>query len=419
MSCFTVYAADMPVSGEVSISGAKNAALPELAAAVLCESAVLESCPRLSDIEAAAEILKTSGFTFKRTGETVFVEPNGKKSAAVPAKLCGKMRSSVLFLAPLLCRFGESVVYMPGGCCLGSRPVDLHLYALEKLGAKTQTNGDMISASAQSGLLGAEISLPLPSVGATETAIMAAACAKGESVVINPALEPEIEDLCRFLNSAGAEISFGREIKIKGKNGLLGRALHRVMPDRIEAGTYLAAAAITGGELFLKNAEAGNIAPFIGILEDMGCIIKSGGKNIYIDAPKHLYLPEYVETAPYPAFPTDLQPQLTALLSVGDGKCLVRENIFESRLGHIPQLKKMGADIEIHDERTFTVRGLNGPLESKRVRACDLRCGAALLLAGLAAENGNCVDGGEYILRGYEDICKKMSLIGVKIKYRA
>ncbi|MBQ9519632.1 MAG: UDP-N-acetylglucosamine 1-carboxyvinyltransferase, partial [Firmicutes bacterium] len=383
MGYFTVYGTEMPVSGEVTISGAKNAALPELAAAVLCERAVLENCPKLSDTQTAAEILEKTGFSFKREGKTVFITPNGGENTEVSKQLCGKMRSSVLFLAPLLCRCGRAAVYMPGGCCLGARPVDLHIYALERLGAKVECGGEKICARAPNGLNGAEITLPLPSVGATETAIMAAACARGESIVKNPAIEPEIEDLCRFLNSAGADISFGKEIKIRGQNGLLGRAKHRVMPDRIEAGTYLAAAAITGGELYLKNAGAGHISAFIKILEDMGCIIKTGDGQIYIDAPARLYLPDLVETAPYPAFPTDLQPQLTALMAVKRGKCTVRENIFESRLGHIPQLMKMGADIEILDNSTFTVNGLDGPFIGKNVRACDLRCGAALLLAGL------------------------------------
>ncbi len=417
MGYFTVSGLDMPVSGEVRISGAKNAALPELAAAVLCEGAALDNCPRLSDIETAAKILENAGFSFERAGGCVSVLPRENQNGCVPEELCGKMRSSILFLAPLLCRCGEAAVYMPGGCCLGARPVDLHIYVLETLGAKISADNCKITASAPNGLNGAEIDLPIPSVGATETAVMAAACASGESVIKNPAMEPEIEDLCRFLNSAGADTVFGREIKIRGKNGLLERAQHSVMPDRIEAGTYLAAAAITGGELYLKNAEQRHILPFIKILENMGCIIKSRSQSIYIDAPGCLYSPGLVETAPYPEFPTDLQPQLTALLAVKRGKCTVRENIFESRLGHIPQLRKMGADIEIHDERTFTVRGLDGPLKSESVRATDLRCGAALILAGLAAKNGNRVEGGEYILRGYEDICKKMSLIGIKIKY--
>ena len=419
MGHFNVYAADMPLSGEVLISGAKNAALPELAAAVVCESAVLENCPCLSDIDTAAKILEIAGLAFERNGRSAKISRTGGGKCRVPKELCGLMRSSVLFLAPFLCRFGCAHLYLPGGCRLGARPVDFHIKLLEKMGAHIVQNGEQLHAEVKNGLKGAHISLPLPSVGATETALIAGACADGKSVIENPAQEPEIEDLCRFLNLAGADIHFGKTIEINGKNGLLGGVKHRVMPDRIEAGTYLAAAAITGGELFIENADASEIRPFIGILETMGCVVKAGGQSVYIDAPKTLYAPRYVETEPYPGFPTDLQPQLTALLSVAEGECTVRENIFESRLGHIPQLEKMGADIKILDERTFTVRGINGRLESAEVSACDLRCGAALILAALAAKNGAVVQGGGYVLRGYEDICKKMSLIGAKINYRS
>lgn len=417
MGYFIVENGGMPVSGEVCISGAKNAALPELAAAVMCGRTVLRGCPHLTDTFDAVEILKTLGFKACLENNTASAEQGGS-GYEIPECLCQKMRSSVLFLAPLLIGRGRAEICMPGGCCLGARPVDMHLDVLKQMGAEITSDSKRIYAKAENGLDGCDIFLPFPSVGATETAVMAAAAARGKTRIFNPASEPEIDDLCRFLNSAGADIKFGSVIEINGRGGMLSTAEHSVMPDRIEAGTYLAAAAATGGELFLKNAVGAHLDAVCDVLRGMGCVIKCGEKNIYIDAPAGLDSPPYLETGPYPLFPTDMQPQFTVLFSVKRGECIVNETIFEGRQGHIPQLRKMGADIVIADEHTFLVRGRAGGLEAAETSATDLRCGAALLLAALTAKDGSCViKNGGYILRGYEDICGKMSLIGVKMRY--
>ncbi len=415
MGYFVIDGLKMPVSGEVVISGAKNAALPIMAASMLCSSAELVRCPVLSDTEAAAKILKTAGFECTRD-KTFKIRRISDGKAEIPRELCGAMRSSVLFAAPFLCRFGYVRMCAPGGCRLGARPIDIHLDILAKTGAEITYDNDSITAKADC-LKGAEIVLPFPSVGATETAIMAGVCADGRTIIKNPAQEPEIHDLCSFLNFAGADIHCGKEIEINGKNSLLGTAAHRIMPDRIEAGTYLAAAAVTGGELFLKNAVYEHIRPFADILTQMSAAVCQTETGMYIDAPERLYNPDFVETAPYPLFPTDMQPQLTALAAVKCGDCLIKENIFETRFAHIPQLNKMGADIEQKSPREFLVHGINRRLESKTISASDLRCGAALILAALSAKDGAVIQNGDYILRGYEDICQKMSLIGVKMQY--
>ncbi|MBR6400849.1 MAG: UDP-N-acetylglucosamine 1-carboxyvinyltransferase [Firmicutes bacterium] len=416
MGYFKVWGGGLPVSGEVCISGAKNAALPIIAAAVLCKRVCLENCPRLSDTATAAEILDTAGFCFDRCGGGVNIEKTDIGCACIPQEMCGKMRSSVLFIAPLLRRFGCVTLFMPGGCRLGARPVDMHLDLLREMGAKISICGDSITARADN-LHGIKTRLPFPSVGATETAIMAAVCAEGESEIHNAAKEPEIDDLCAFLNKAGADIRRGEILVIRGRNSLLGDVRHRIMPDRIEAGTYMAAAAITGGELFLKNAVYEHISAFAEVLMQMGCAVRENGDSIYIEAPERLYNPEYIATAPYPLFPTDMQPQLTALAAVKCGDCLIKENIFETRCGHVPQLNKMGAKIELLSRREFLVHGTESRLSPAVTEAADLRCGAALILAALAADGCSVIKNGGYILRGYEDICKKMSLIGVKIKY--
>ena len=418
MGTFVLENRGMPVSGAVEISGAKNSALPLLAASVLCGRTVLNNCPHLSDTFAAIDILKKLGFKAELENNRAVVETAYTHISGIPRELCGKMRSSVLFLAPVTARCGCGRVCAPGGCRLGERPVNMHLYALEKLGAKiTLANGEIL-AEAENGFSGADIFLAFPSVGATETAVMAAAAAYGKTRIFNPALEPEIEDLCIFLNSAGADIKFGSVIEINGNCGLLGNAEHRVIPDRIEAGTYLAAAAITGGELFLRKTRPEHLGPVCEMLRGMGCVINCGSDDIYIDAPAGLWNPPFLETGPYPQFPTDMQPQMTALFAANRGECVIREAIFEGRQGHIGELRKMGAEIIIADKHTFMVKGGGHALSCADTAATDLRCGAALLLAALTARRGkSTVKNGEYILRGYENICEKMGLIGVDLKY--
>lgn len=419
MGYFVLENNNMPVSGEVRISGAKNAVLPIMAASVLCERVVLHNCPVLSDTYAAAGILKSLGFGFSMHDNTAVIERKVPCGCVLPPDLCGKMRSSVLFLAPLAARAGTVAASVPGGCCLGARPIDMHLSALEKMGADIGCSGCDIFLEAKNGLKGADIHFDFPSVGATETAVIAAAAAKGKTRIFNPAMEPEVKDLCDFLNAAGAKINFGDVIEIEGVEKLADSVEYTVMPDRIEAGTYMLAAAVTGGELFLRDTVPEHLDPLICLLCDMGCIIKCDGKSIYIDAPKGLENPCGISTAPYPMLPTDLQPQLTALFAVKRGVCTVRENIFEGRDKHIPQLNKMGADIIRQDSRTFVVNGRDAPLDAAVIKASDLRCGAALVLAALTARGSVVIENGDYILRGYEDICEKMSMIGVKMVYKA
>ena len=418
MGFFILESRGMPVSGEVHISGAKNAALPIMSAAVMCEDVRLENCPRLSDTAAAADIIRALGLECEFCVNEAGISQTDIKNHTVPPELCRKMRSSILFLAPAAVRCKKAVVCAPGGCRLGERPIDMHMEVLAKLGADIRRFDDIIEIEAKNGFTGADICLKFPSVGATETAIMAGAAAKGKTQIFSPAMEPEIEDLCAFLNKAGAEISFGDIIEINGRGGMLGSARHKIMPDRIETGTYLTAAAITGGELFIRDTAPDKLRFVIKLLENMGCIIKCGETDIYIDAPKNLQNPSEIITAPYPLFPTDMQPQLTALAAVSRGNCLIRENIFEGRYRHIPQLRKAGADIEIRGEREFMIHGLGHGLKSTVSEASDLRCGAALILAAASAKHGRSViKNGGYILRGYEDICRKMNNIGIDIEY--
>ncbi|MBQ6554439.1 MAG: UDP-N-acetylglucosamine 1-carboxyvinyltransferase [Firmicutes bacterium] len=385
MGFFILESRGLPVSGEVHISGAKNAALPIMAAAVMCGDIRLENCPRLSDTRAAADIIRALGLECEIGGNIFTTRQTDILNFSVPPPLCRKMRSSVLFLAPAAVRAGKAVICAPGGCRLGERPIDMHLEVLEKMGAEIRCFDDIIEIEAKNGFTGGDIYLKFPSVGATETAVMAGAAAKGRTRIFSPAVEPEIEDLCAFLNKAGAEISFGDVIEISGRGGMLGSAEHRIISDRIETGTYMALAAITGGELFIRDTAPDKLDFVIRLLEDMGCIIKRGGTEIYIDAPKNLQNPPETVTAPYPLFPTDMQPQLTALAAVSKGDCLIRENIFEGRYRHIPQLCKAGADIEIRGEREFMIHGLGHGLKSAVFEASDLRCGAALILAAACA----------------------------------
>lgn len=419
MGRFIIEGSSIPVSGEVKIGGAKNAVLPIMAACVMCGSAVLHSCPPLLDTRAAADILGCLGVKCRFENKSAFIEYPGGGSFEISRELCGKMRSSVLFLAPAAARYGRAEIYLPGGCCLGKRPVDMHLKALETLGAKISCENDRICLEAENGFEGGDIYFDTSSVGATETAITAAVTARGRTRIHNPAREPEIADLCAFLNKAGADIEMGEVIEIQGRGGLLGHAEHTVMPDRIEAGTYLILAAATGGELFLKNAVGGHISPLCEILRGMGCIVEERSKALYIDAPRRFEVPPEIVSAPYPAFPTDLQPQMTALLAKGSGLCMVRETVFEGRYRHIPQLNKMGADIAVIDNTDFAVNGRGKNYHAAEVTASDLRCGAALVIAAAAAKGESTIHNAEYVLRGYEDICKKMSLIGVKMRYRA
>lgn len=401
------------LSGEVCVSGAKNAALPIAAAALLTEGAVIHNCPDLTDIRVSMDIISSLGCKCNLRSNVLTIEPYGMAEYEITRELCSKMRSSVTFLGALMGRMGQAVIYCPGGCVLGARPIDMHLDALEKMGAKISVDDGRISCVGK--MRGADISLRYPSVGATENIILAAVLAQGTTLIKNAAREPEIVALADFLNAAGAKIygAGSSEIMIEGVDRLY-RCEYTVIGDRIEAGTFMCAAAATGGELFIKGADPCSFTALTDTLRSMGCVIKERRGLVYIDAPKRLSCVDYIKTAPYPAFPTDMQAQLTAVLCRAEGVSVVEEGVFEARSRHIAELKKMGADIECTDERHFEICGV------KRLCGCDLYAGdlrgaAALVIAALAAEGKSVVHNISYIRRGYECFENKLSCVGAEI----
>lgn len=404
------------LSGRVDISGAKNAVLPIAAAALLTEGAVIHNCPYLLDVRVCMDIIRSLGCVCSFRSGVLYVEPYGLSGCEVSAELCGKMRSSVTFLGALLARCGEAAVYCPGGCTIGSRPVDIHLAALAAMGAEVIADGDRIYCRGR--LHGADITLRYPSVGATENTILAAATAEGTTVLHGCAAEPEIADLASFLNASGADIrgAGSREIRINGVPRLR-RCEYTVMGDRIEAGTYMCAAAITGGELFINGADISILKQTAAALRKTGCVIKASRGHIYIDSPERLSAVDGLVTAPYPGFPTDMQSQMTAVLCLAKGKSSIEERVFDARTAHIPELNKMGADISCTDGKSFCINGVEH-LTGCEVVARDLRGGAALILAGLAAEGTTTVRNARYIMRGYERLAKKLANVGAEIEYR-
>lgn len=401
------------LSGEVKISGAKNAALPITAAALLTEGAVIYNCPDLSDTRVCIDILRSLGCRCYFRSNVLTIEPYGVWNYEIGQELCRKMRSSVTFLGALMGIFGRAAIYCPGGCALGKRPIDIHLEALSLMGAEITEEEGKITCS---GLLkGAEITLRYPSVGATENIILAAVKAQGTTTVKNCAREPEISALAEFLNRAGAKIQgAGTDTLVIEGVKKLHRCEYTVIGDRIEAGTYMCAAAITGGELFITGVEGGMLRPVIKVMSDMGCIVRESRNMIYIDAPKTLTAVKEIVTAPYPGFPTDMQAQLTAVMSVAQGTGTIKETVFEARNKHIAELNKMGADIVCTGGNYFTING-TGELKGCTLSAGDLRGGAALVLAALRAQGESCVQNAHYIQRGYERFTEKLTDIGAEI----
>ncbi len=401
------------LSGEVVTSGAKNAVLPMLAALPLIKEASIYNVPFLSDVANTIEILESTGVKIAAEGSVIHSEARALKPV-IDKELSCRMRSSVLFLGSMLSACGEVEIAYPGGCALGARPVDIHIWAMKMLGAEVYADDNMIHCKAKK-LKGAEITLPVRSVGVTENIILAAARAEGTTIIKNGAREPEICNLCDFMNKCGADIyGYGTDcIRIKGV-----KSLHpcscAVIPDRIEAATYMIMAAATGGELFIRNVNTDHIRVICALLRKCGCIIKEFDRTIYIEAPRRPYSVSNICTAPYPYFPTDVQPQIMALMSIADGQSFIRENIFSGRYKHAEQLNKMGADIEIIDKRTFMVRGVK-ELRGAEVNAWDLRGGAALIVAGLCTEGTTLVNNREFVERGYESPVSKIRNIGGKI----
>lgn len=405
------------LEGELCVHGAKNSALPLLSAAVLVHGeSVLHNCPRLTDVDAACRILSNLGCRCRRSDSTVTVDAANVNNFEIPENLMREMRSSIVFLGAVLGRAGQCRLSFPGGCELGARPIDLHLAALRQMGAEISEEHGYLDCTAPNGLHGAKLTLSFPSVGATENILLAAATAKGITEIHNAAREPEITDLAEFLNKCGAKISGAGEsvICIEGRQRLE-PCEHSVIPDRIVAGTYLCAAAITRGEMILTHCEPSHMNGFVPVLEAMGARIYTyGGGKMYISCKKRLVSPPTVRTMPYPGFPTDIQAPFTALCTTAEGTSMFVETIFENRFRHIPELVRLGASIET-EGRMCVVRGKT-KLSGAKVCAAELRGGAALILAALAAEGTSEVTGLCYVDRGYEAIETALRSVGADIR---
>ncbi|MFF2482888.1 UDP-N-acetylglucosamine 1-carboxyvinyltransferase [Paenibacillus sp. NPDC058071] len=403
-----------PLSGTIVIQGAKNAALPILAASLLADgTTTIEHVPKLLDIEVMLNILRELGCRAEHTGDTVVLDTATAHTSHVPESLMGQMRSSIFLMGPLLARFGETQVYQPGGCAIGERKIDLHLQGLEALGAEIEELGNKIVCRAEK-LRGADIHLAFPSVGATENIMMAAVLAEGRTTINNAAREPEIQDLQRFLVAMGAKV-FGAgtdTITIDGVASLT-PCQYSVIPDRIVAGTIMVAAAATRGQVTLMNTNPGHLSSLIHVLRRAGVQVAVDGDIIRVGSSSRPKAVERIVTAPYPAFPTDLQSQVMVLLALADGVSIMKETIFEGRLKHVDELSRMGADIRV-DLNAAILRGVPR-LYGATVEATDLRAGAALVIAGLAAQGKTIVEQIHHIDRGYDRIESMLSRLGARI----
>lgn len=401
--------------GEVEIHGAKNSVLPLLAATVLCNGkSVIHNCPALSDVTASINILRHLGCKCSFENNVVTVDTNALRCSRIPDSLMLKMRSSIIFLGAILGRCGNAVISSPGGCELGPRPIDLHISALKRLGAEVSESHGFIEFNAPRGLNGAQISLSFASVGATENIILAATTAKGVTVINNAAKEPEICDLADFLNASGAQIyGCGTDtITIYGVNSLK-CCEHTVIPDRIAAATYMAAAAITGGNILLKGVEPSHLTAINSIFEESGCDIKCSGKTLAIKAPQRLSRVGAVRTMIYPGFPTDAGPLVLAMLSKAQGTSILVENIFENRFRYVDELKRLGARIKVVG-KVAIIEGVSS-LSGASCRCTDLRGGAALAIAALSAKGTTTISDIYHIKRGYEKLAERLSLLGADI----
>lgn len=407
-----------PLKGEVNISGAKNSALPILAACVLgTEEIILDGVPELKDVEIMVEVLKHLGSEVKYLDKnTLSINSSSINTCETPYELMDKMRASFVVMGPLLSRFHAAYTKAPGGCNIGSRPIDLHLKGFEALGAVNRVNNDEIAIEAKKGLTGTEIYLDFPSVGATQNIIMAACLAKGKTTLENAAKEPEIVDLASFLSKMGANIKGAgtSTIVIEGVEKLTGTR-HTIIPDRIEAATYMTAAAMTRGEVLINNVIGSHIRPVIAKLVEMGVDVEEieDEDKIIVKAPKRLKSTN-IQTLPYPGFPTDAQAQFMALMTVCEGESRIQETVFENRFMHVEELMKMGAVIATSGNRA-TIAGVK-KLHGADVKATDLRAGAALVMAGLVAKGTTRVFDIYHIDRGYSNLVEKLTKLGADIK---
>ena len=404
------------LEGEEYVSGSKNASLPILAATILNEGTTkLYNVPNIRDTKITQEILKFLGCTVKKTKEKIEIDSKNIIKKEIPEHLMHQMRSTVILAGAILGRFKEVMFSYPGGCDIGARPIDLHLKSFEKLGINILENAGFIVCKCDK-IVGANIDLDFPSVGATENIILASVYAEGTTNITNAAMEPEIADLATCLNKMGAKIEGAgtSNIKITGVKKLKDIS-YNVMPDRIEAGSLLCMTAITGGKIKLNNVIPDHISPVLAKLEECGCKIKKESRSIFLEAPKRLKAVD-IKTMPYPGFPTDMQSVFASILTVARGTSIIVENIFENRYKYMSELKKMGAKITV-EGKTAIIKGTR-KLTGSKVISTDLRGGAALVTAGLIAKGKTEITNIDYILRGYENLDKKLRNLGANISIK-
>ncbi len=406
-----------PLMGTVRVSGAKNSALPVLAASILGGGeSVIEDVPRLRDIENMCELIRWLGIAVNISGDEgdnkITIKTTKIEKVSAPYELVSKMRASFLIMGPLLARMGEVRVPLPGGCAIGTRPVDLHLKGFSAMGAKITQGHGYVEAKARK-LKGAKIYLDFPSVGATENILMAACLAEGQTIIENAAVEPEIVDLTNYLVNMGAEIKgAGTDtIKINGVKKITGR-VHTVIPDRIEAGTYMSAAAISKGKVRIENVVPDHLKPVSAKMREIGIEVIEEDTAIIVNA-QGKCKPVDIKTLPFPGFPTDMQSQLMSVLCVTEGTSIITETIFENRFMHVCELKRMGANIKI-EGRSAVIEGVK-KFTGAQVKATDLRAGAALVLAGIVSEGETIISDAGHIDRGYDNFEKKLGSLGAKI----
>ena len=403
-----------PLKGHVKIEGAKNAVLPIISATLLAEGkSVLQGVPDLKDVYVISELLKHLGAEVEYKDNTLIVDASNITTCEAPFELVRKMRASFLVMGPLLARFNHTKISMPGGCAIGTRPIDLHLKGFKELGAEIEMDHGFVEAKSDK-LIGSKIYLDFPSVGATENIIMAATLAQGTTILENAAQEPEIVDLANFLNKMGANVKgAGTDtIEIVGVEKLQG-AKHTIIPDRIEAATYMVAAAMTKGDITVDNVMLEDLKPVVAKLREAGCEVIEMGSSVRVIGPEKLQSID-IKTLPHPGFPTDVQAQFMAMLAVSNSSGTVTETLFENRFMHVEEFNKMGANISIEDKSAI-VRGVE-KLHGAQVKATDLRAGAALILCGLIADGTTEVGDIYHIQRGYVDIDKKINALGGNVE---
>lgn len=404
------------LKGEVTVQGSKNSTLPILAATVATgDESILYNCPCLSDVDSAIKILRYLGCSATRSGHNLTVDTRNITCDHIPDSLMREMRSSIIFLGAILSRCSKARVTFPGGCELGARPIDLHLDAFRRMGVTIREHHGDIICYAEKALQGANIALAFPSVGATENIIIAAVRAKGTTVITNAAREPEIEDLCAYLNSCGACIRGAGEgtIVIEGVEELHGTA-HTIIPDRIVAATLMSAAAVTGSDIVLRGVVSSHLSSVIPLFEEAGCDISIKEGTMSISAPKRLRAFPMIRTTPYPGFPTDAQAPLMAVATVAQGTTVFVENIFENRYKHAGELTRLGARVKT-EGRVAVVEGVR-ELYSSSLQAYDLRGSASLAVAAMAAQGVTVIDTTKYLERGYEDFDGTLRNLGANVK---